>query len=93
MTVPNQPTPATEWVVLADGYLDAPACPCGNQANLSGFSPSTPDGAIAEDDWPPEGWEQHQTVTCRDCGRYFRQTTPPTAAGFPVAGRRRKEGP
>jgi hypothetical protein len=69
-------------------------CLCGNNPELAGFHCSYPNGKpggspedIHSYGWPPEGWEEHQTITCGECGRFGRQTEMDSVTGaIPVRG-------
>ncbi|MBN9801385.1 hypothetical protein DMP15_29790 [Pseudonocardia sp. UM4_GMWB1] len=62
-----------------------PVCPCGNEPAGSGFYFADRDGTAHSFDDPPEGWRDHQTMGCPECGRFFRQVEH-DERGYPVAG-------
>ncbi|MEV1295384.1 hypothetical protein [Pseudonocardia sp. NPDC049635] len=72
-------------------YFEAPAgddtqCPCGNEVcGGEGFCFAHQDGTPHSLDAPPRGWQNHQTMACPQCGRFFRQTEH-DERGYPVAG-------
>lgn len=68
-----------------DGSRFDPVCPCGNHPATTGFCFAGRDGAVHGHDEPPEGWSDHQTMGCPECGRFYRQGER-DERGYPVAG-------
>lgn len=74
------------WDEVGGGRFDA-TCPCGNEPCASGFYFADRDGSAHSFDDPPQGWQDHQTMGCPDCGRFYRQVDH-DEYGYPVAGYR-----
>ncbi|WP_308820221.1 hypothetical protein [Pseudonocardia alni] len=68
-----------------DGSRFDPVCPCGNHPATTGFCFAGRDGAVHSHDEPPESWVDHQTMSCPECGRFYRQNER-DERGYPVAG-------